>query len=81
MKNTAIGNHAGPVGSITTSNRVPGAVPSNAAASIAVRLSTVGNALRLANVVTPTRRALAPHAPRRSPDRSRPAVCTHCVSS
>ena len=50
MKNTAIGNHAGPVGSTTTSNRVPGAAPSNAATSIAVRLATVGNALRFVNV-------------------------------
>ncbi|GAA2348603.1 hypothetical protein GCM10010416_81130 [Streptomyces caniferus] len=43
MKNTAIGSHAGPVGSITTSNRVPGAAPANAADSIIDKLSTVGS--------------------------------------
>ena len=34
LKNTAIGSHAGPVGSITTSRRVAGAAPANAARSI-----------------------------------------------
>ena len=43
MKNTATGNHAGPVGSITTSNTVPAGVPANAAASTLARLSTVGS--------------------------------------
>jgi hypothetical protein len=42
-KNTATGNHAGPVGSITTSRTVPAGVPANAAASIRPRLSTVGS--------------------------------------
>jgi hypothetical protein len=51
-KNTAIGIHAGPVGSTITSNLVPGAQPANAAVSTAVRLSTVGHALRFA-IVTP----------------------------
>jgi hypothetical protein len=37
------GNHAGPVGSITTSNTVPAGVPANAAASTLARLSTVGS--------------------------------------
>jgi hypothetical protein len=46
VKNTAIGNQAGPVGSITTSNRVPGATPANAAVSTAAKLSTVGRARR-----------------------------------
>jgi len=42
-KNTAIGNQAGPVGSITTSNTVPNGAPANAAASTLPRLSTVGS--------------------------------------
>jgi hypothetical protein len=42
-KNTATGNHAGPVGSITTSNTVPTGAPANAAASTAARLTTVGS--------------------------------------
>ena len=49
-KNTAIGSHAGPVGSITTSSRVPSGQPASAAASTAARLSTAGKALRLATV-------------------------------
>ena len=50
VKNTAIGSHAGPVGSITTSSRVPAGQPASAAASTAVRLPTAGQALRLATV-------------------------------
>ena len=50
-KNTATGSHAGPVGSITTSSRVPSGQPASAAAATAVRLSTVGHALRLATIV------------------------------
>jgi hypothetical protein len=46
VKYTAIGNHAGPVGSITTSSRVPGTAPASAAVSTAARLSTVGRARR-----------------------------------
>ena len=37
MKNTAIGNHAGPVGSITISNRVPPGVSSNATVSSSLK--------------------------------------------
>src|SRR6266849_3818599 len=51
MKNTATGNHAGPVGSITTSKRVPAGAPSNPHNSIADKLSTVGTALRFASVL------------------------------
>jgi hypothetical protein len=51
LKNTAIGNHAGPVGSITTSNRVPSGQPANAAVSISLRLSVVGHAFRLVIVL------------------------------
>ena len=40
VKNTATGNHAGPVGSITTSSTVPARVPAKAAASTRPRLST-----------------------------------------
>ena len=47
-KNTAIGSHAGPVGSTTTSSRVPGSAPCNAATSSTLRLSTVGTADRRA---------------------------------
>ena len=43
VKNTAIGNHAGPVGSITTSNTVPAGAPANAAVSTLRKLSTVGS--------------------------------------
>ena len=46
MKNTAIGSHADPVGSITTSNRVWAVTPASAAASTPARLSTVGRARR-----------------------------------
>ena len=74
MKNTAIGNHAGPVGSITTSRRDPAGVPANAATSISVRLSTVGNALRFTNV-TPspsrTRTACADAIPKSMPTNRR----------
>jgi hypothetical protein len=45
-KNTAIGSHAGPVGSTTTSSRVPAGVLASAARSTSPRLSTVGIALR-----------------------------------
>ena len=71
MKNTAIGNHAGPVGSITTSKRVPAGVPSNAHDSITDRLSTVGNALRFATVLpssSRTRTACADAIPKSMPD-------------
>ena len=50
MKNTAIGSHAGPVGSTTTSSRVPSGAPANAVVSTSVRLGTVGHALRFAIV-------------------------------
>lgn len=46
LKNTAIGSHAGPVGSITTSNRVPRGAPATAACSINVRLATLGSQRR-----------------------------------
>jgi hypothetical protein len=49
-KNTAIGSHAGPVGSMITSSRVPSPAPANAAASTATRLSTVGTHFRFATV-------------------------------
>ena len=70
MKNTAIGNHAGPVGSITTSKRVPAGVPSNALDSITDKLSTVGTALRFASVVpssSSTRTACADAIPKSIP--------------
>src|SRR5712691_9340947 len=70
MKNTAIGNHAGPVGSITTSKRVPAGVPSNALNSIADKLSTVGNAFRFASVLpssSRTRTACADAIPKSIP--------------
>jgi hypothetical protein len=44
-KNTAIGSHAGPVGSTTTSRRVPTGVSARAARSTCSRLSRVGIAL------------------------------------
>src|SRR5918994_4474733 len=72
MKNTAIGNHAGPVGSITTSRRVPPDVPASAAFSISVRLATVGSALRFASVVpcpSRTRTACADAIPKSMPTR------------
>jgi hypothetical protein len=49
-KNTATGSHAGPAGSITTYSRVPSGQPASAASSTAARLSTVGQALRLATL-------------------------------
>jgi hypothetical protein len=62
---------------MTTSSRVPPAVPANAACSISLRLSTVGNALRFASVV-PCRRAREPRAPTRCPNRYRPGACRSC---
>jgi hypothetical protein len=50
-KNAAIGSHAGPVGSTTTTRRVSGWAPASAAAADAVRLSTVGRARRLAQTL------------------------------
>jgi len=47
VKNTAIGSHAGPAGSITTARLVPAGHPASAAASTAARLSTAGHALVL----------------------------------
>ena len=61
-----------PFGSITTSRRVPHDVPANAAVSISVRLSTVGNALRFASVVpcpSSTRTACADAMPKSMPTR------------
>jgi hypothetical protein len=46
VKNTAIGSHAGPVGSTTTSSSVPTGVSASAARSTCSRLSTVGIALQ-----------------------------------
>ena len=72
LKNTAIGNHAGPVGSTTTSSRVPAGQPANAAVSISLRLSTVGHALRLATVLpspSSTRTVCALAMPKSMPTR------------
>ena len=71
-KNTAIGNHAGPVGSITTSSRVPAGQPANAIVSISLKLSTVGHALRLATVLpspSSTRTVCALAIPKSMPTR------------
>ena len=70
VKNTAIGSHAGPVGSITTSSLVPSGHPASAAASTAARLSTVGHALRLATTLpspSSTRTVCAVATPRSIP--------------
>ena len=48
MKNTAIGSHAGPVGSTITSRRTSSSQPAKAACSTSVRLWRVGWALRFA---------------------------------
>ena len=48
-KNTAIGSHAGPVGSTTTSRRVPAGVSARAACSTCSRLSTGGDCLAAAD--------------------------------
>ena len=72
VKNTAIGIHAGPVGSITTSNRVPDGQPASTAASISPRLSSVGQALRFAIVVpspSSTRTVCALAMPKSMPTR------------
>jgi hypothetical protein len=45
-KKTATGSHAGPVGSITTSSRVPAGAPASAAASITANASSVGRVRR-----------------------------------
>ena len=74
MKNTAIGNHAGPVGSITISNRVPAGaseVPLSPA-----RSSSPPSATPCASPAPhPHRSEPAPHAPTRSPNRCQPIVC------
>src|SRR5512133_3681680 len=41
-KNTAIGNHDGPVGSTTTSRQTPGIAPTRAACSTSTKLARVG---------------------------------------
>jgi hypothetical protein len=72
VKNTATGSQAGPVGSITTSSLVPSGQPASAAASTAVRLSTAGQALRLATTVpspSSTRTVCAVAMPRSMPTR------------
>src|SRR6266516_7496260 len=69
-KNTAIGSHAGPVGSITTSSRVPAGQSASATVSTAVRLSAVGQALRLATTLpspSSTRTVWAVALPRSMP--------------
>jgi hypothetical protein len=74
VKNTAAGSHAGPVGSITTSSLVPSGQPASAAASAAERLSTVGQALRLATIVpspSSTRTVCAVAMPKSMPTRRR----------
>jgi hypothetical protein len=45
-KKTATGSHAGPVGSTTTSSRLPAGMPASADASTASRLWTVGRQRR-----------------------------------
>jgi hypothetical protein len=87
MKNTAIGIHAGPVGSTITSNRVPAGQPANAAVSTAVKLSTVGHALRFA-IVAPdsssTRTVCALAIPRSIPTSRRHPISMllpMCVSN
>jgi hypothetical protein len=70
MKNTAIGSHAGPVGSITTSSTVPGGAASKAAASSVLRLSVVGMAFRFATILPSplsTRAVCSLAIPRSSP--------------
>jgi hypothetical protein len=49
-KYTAMGNHIGPVGSMTTVNRVCAGAPRNAACSNSARLSTVETTRRRARI-------------------------------
>jgi hypothetical protein len=77
MKNTAIGNQAGPVGSITTSRRVPDGVPSSALDSMTDKLSTVGTALRFETVLpssSSTRTACADAIPKSIPTSRRQTI-------
>lgn len=71
-KNTAICSHAGPVGSIITSNRVLSSQPASAAVSTSFKLSTVGHALRFATTSpfsSSTRTVCADAMPRSIPTR------------
>ena len=77
VKNTATGNHAGPVGSITTSSTVPAGVPAKAAASTAAQALHRGLAPPPAHHPPPL--VEHPHRVRaaRFPDPLRPAVYHH----
>jgi hypothetical protein len=71
-KNTAIGSHAGPVGSMTTTSRVAGSAPASALASRAVRLSTLDRARRRAQtlpVLSSTTAACSLVTPRSRPSK------------
>jgi hypothetical protein len=71
-KNTAIGSHAGPVGSMTTTSRVAGSAPASALVSRAVSLSTVGRARRRAQalpVLSSTTAACSLVTPRSRPSK------------
>ena len=77
-KNTATGSHAGPVGSSTTSNRVPAAAPASAAASTRARLATVGSHRRRhssAPSAASTRTVCELAIPKSMPTNLRPARC------
>jgi hypothetical protein len=81
LNHAATGSHAGPVGSITTSSRVPGSAPSSAVASSAAKLSARGWTRRLASTRVPASRTCAVCAvaiPRSSPTRRRPAALS-CI--
>jgi len=73
-KNTAIGSHAGPVGSMITSKRVPEGVVASAAASTSPDSQWSASTCAWRWSGRP-RRSLVPCAQRRSPSRSPPGVC------
>ncbi len=84
LKNTAMGNHAGPVGSITTSSLVPAGQPLSAIRSSSPRLSRVGQALRLCSVFpspSSTRTVCALAMPRSMPTRRRWFISSPLVVS
>lgn len=81
-KNTAIGSHAGPVGSMITSKRVPEGVVASAAASTSPRLTVVGQHLRLAMVwpaSSITRTVCAEAIPKSIPTRRLCPISSPCV--
>ena len=83
-KNTAIGSHAGPVGSNTTTSRVPSGAPASAARSINVSDSTAGthdDRHTSRPSASSTRTECREAIPRSIPTRRLPGGCLSCSTA